>query len=388
MKTFRVSFLYFILTSIFLFSSCQNSGNNSDKSQQLHNTARSFNQADSISKVIYAKCFDINYKDNITIVTVLEPGKERKVRDTYYILNGVDYIDSIDRKKQFINPLDSIAVFSATQLNALDQLDLLNKVVGVSEANYIQNKHVQERYQKGLITELSANGTFFVEKTLQVNPAVIFYSPYNTEESHPLASTKIQMVSYLDFMEDDPLGRAEWIKFTAAFFGEEKLADSLFNTIVTQYNAYKDLASNASTKPSVFSDKFFNGQWFVPGGQSYIAKLFADANADYIWKDNSQKGSFPLDFEVVYNEAGDADFWRIIGSYNEKPGYENLAMENELYTHFKAFKEHHVIYCDAEKTAYFETSPLQPQVVLADLIKAFHPELLSDYQPVYYKVLP
>lgn len=387
MKIFRISLFSFLSSILFFSTSCENSGKSSETGHQLYSTNDSA-QLNSLSTIVYAKGFDIIHHSNFTIVTVFEPGKLKKVRDTYYILNGGGFIDSIDRKKQFLSPIDSIAVFSATQLNALDKLGLLDAVIGVSEATYIQNKHVQERYRQGLITELAGNGSFYTEKTLQSNPSIIFYSPYNTSESHPLASTQIPMINYLDFMEEDPLGRAEWIKFTAVFFDKEKLADSLFSIIETQYNTYKSIAEKAVFKPTVFSDKYFNGQWFVPGGQSYVAKLFADANADYIWKNKPQTGSFPLDFESVFNEAGKADFWRMIGSYNEEPGYENLARENELYSHFKAFQEHHVIYCDAEKTAYFENSPLEPQIVLADLIKAFHPELLPDYQAVYYKVIP
>jgi iron complex transport system substrate-binding protein len=384
MKIIQVIIFPSLLILFLSFPSCQNL--KPDKRKQRSEN-RSI-QPDSISKIIYAKGFDITFIGNVKALTIYEPGKKKKVRETIYILDGGKYIDTVARTRQFQSPIDSVAVFSATQLNALDKLGLLDKVIGVSEANYIRNKQVQERFQQGLVTELAGNGSFYVEKTLQVNPSVIFFSPYNSNESHPLTSTKIPMISFLDFMEDSPLGRAEWIKFTAVFFGKEKLADSLFSIIENEYINYKEIASKATTKPSVFSDKFFNGQWFVPGGQSYIAKLFEDANADYVWKDNPQSGSIPLDFEAVFNEAGKADFWRIIGSYNEKPGYENLAQENVLYTHFKAFREHHVIYCDAEKSGYFEKSPLEPQTALADLIKAFHPELLAGYQPVYYKVIP
>ena len=385
-KIIRVPFFYTLITVLSLFPACQNF-NAGSRNQKLSNVNdEAFSQSNSTIK--YAKWFNIEKKGDVSIVKIFEPGNGRKARETYYVLNDRrSVLDSIEPKFQFHSPLDSIAVFSATQLNALDKLGLLDKVIGVSEAAYIQNGHVRERYRQGLVAELAGNGSFYVEKALQVNPSVIFYSPYNTNESHPLASTKIPMVSYLDFMEESPLGRAEWIKFTAVFFGKEKLADSLFDLVEEQYNGYKEIALLAKEKPTIFSDKYFNGQWFVPGGQSYVAMLFADANADYVWKDTPQSGSFPLDFEVVYDKAGNADFWRIIGSYNEKPGYKYLAQENELYTHFKAFQEHHVIFCDAQNTAYFENSPLEPQIVLADLIKAFHPELLPGYQPVYYKVL-
>lgn len=338
--------------------------------------------------VKYAKCFKIGQLGTNKIVSIYKPGNSTELLAQFVIVQNENFDTEIEMNRQFSVPLDSIAVFSATQLNALEKLGLLENVIGISEASYIRNKNVQDLVRKGMITELAGSGSFYLEKTLLVRPWAIFYSPYNMNESHPLASTRIPMIPYLDFMEDDPLGRAEWIKFTAVFFGKEKLADSIFGEIEKKYYQYKAIAALAGNKPSVFSDKYFNGQWFVPGGQSYVAKLFADANAEYIWKDNPQSGSFPLDFEVVFNEAGNADFWRIIGSYNEKAGYEYLAEENNLYTHFKAFLEHHVIYCDAENTVYFENSPLEPHVILADLIKAFHPELLPDYQPVYYKLLP
>jgi iron complex transport system substrate-binding protein len=148
------------------------------------------------------------------------------------------------------------------------------------------------------------------------------------------------------------------------------------------------LASETKTKPTVFSDKYFNGQWYVPGGQSYISRLFSDAGADYLWSDDPHYSSFPLDYEVVFGKAHDADFWRIVGSYGDTPTYAGLEAENGLYKHFKAFQDRKVIYCNARESAYFETSPLEPQLILGDLIKAFHPELLPDYTPKYYKVLP
>ena len=126
----------------------------------------------------------------------------------------------------------------------------------------------------------------------------------------------------------------------------------------------------------------------MAGGQSYIATLFKDAGADYLWKDDTHNASFPLDYETVFSKAHNADFWRIVLSFDDKPSYDKLATENELYTHFAAFKNRKVIWCDAQKTAYFEKSSLEPHIVLADFIKVFHPQLLPDYEPEYYMTLP
>ena len=36
---------------------------------------------------------------------------------------------------------------------------------------------------------------------------------------------------------------------------------------------------------------------------------------------------------------------------------------------------------------YYENMPKEPELLLADFIKVFHPELLPDYVPVYYHQL-
>ncbi|PIQ34780.1 MAG: hypothetical protein COW63_03345 [Bacteroidetes bacterium CG18_big_fil_WC_8_21_14_2_50_41_14] len=285
-------------------------------------------------------------------------------------------------------PIDSVAVFSATQLSSMAILNQLDRVVGVSEARYITNPIMKQRIEEGKAVELGNNGAFFVERTLALHPQVIFYSPYQLNEAHPLAASHQIMIPFLDFLETNPLGRAEWIKFTALFFGQLPKADSLFNTMVQSYDSLKKLAASVDYRPTVMSDKYFADQWYVPGGQSYMAMMIADAGGDYIWRDDPHNASIPLNLETVLSKASHADFWRIVGSYEGDPSYEKLGSENEFYSHFDAFKNRKVLFCDSRKTGYFEQGPLQPQVQLADLIHAFHPELLPDYKPVYYKLIP
>lgn len=339
------------------------------------------------SVVKYANGFDLFQKDSITKVVVYHPELSSVVIGTYYIASAEIAEQYNDSKYFFRTSLDSVALFSATQINAFEKLGLLGKIVGVSESGYIKNSFVREQIVQGKIRELAGSGDFYVETTMMLNPSVIFYSPYKVIEAHPLDVTGIPLIPFYDYHETDPLGRAEWIKFSAVFFGLYNEADSIFKNIVNQYNQYKTYAEAATDKPTVFSDKYFNGQWYIPGGQSYIAKMLADAGSDYLWKDDLQKASFPLDYEVVFQRASNADYWRIVGSYDDIPSYKALQNENGLYSHFKAFKERKVIWCDAEETEYFEKSPLEPHVVLADLIKAFHPGLLPDHQPKYYQLL-
>lgn len=376
-------FLFIPALVFFVFASCTGTMHKQD----IESYFTSITDPTDSSLIRYAHGFDIFQKDGITKIVVFHPEQNELVVGTYYLTDSLTRLNFRDTSNIFIRPVNRVAVFSTTQSNAFDLLNELDRIVGISEAGYIKNESVKKKIENGDIVELAGSGNFFIERTLVVKPSMIFYSPYRLTDSHPLEITKIPLIPFFDFYETDPLGRAEWIRFSAAFLGQEKMADSIFGDIVSQYDHFKEIASHATKNPSVFSDKYFNGQWYVPGGESYIAKIFEDAGADYIWKNDEHNASFPLDYEVVYSKAYDADYWRIVGSYGEEASYDALAADNGLYQHFKAFADKKVIWCDAENTAYFEKSSLEPHWVLADFIKAFHPSLLPGYTPHYYKIL-
>lgn len=380
-KIYSIPLLFWLLTLLF---SCE------QKDQKIaYDTL--FNEAIKQglpSSVAYAEGFDIYQIDDVFRLDIYQTGLAPNIMASYYLSAKFENEHMGPDQKLIGIPLDSVAVFSGTQINAFSKLGLLDQIVGISEAAYIKNETIRQGLKEGRIVELGNNGTFYLERSIQLHPNAIFYSPYKVNETNPLAATQITMIPFFDFLEEHPLGRAEWVKFTALFYGKSKEADSLFNHIVRQYELYRSMAQNSTYRPTVFSDKYFNGQWYIPGGQSYIARLFKDSGAHYLWEDDLHKGSFPLDYEVVFAKASEADFWRIVGSYGDVPTYEALADENGLYRHFKAFKERHIIHCDAQATTYFEASPLEPHILLADLIKAFHPELLPDYTPSYYRILP
>ena len=137
----------------------------------------------------------------------------------------------------------------------------------------------------------------------------------------------------------------------------------------------------------MFSGELRGGNWYAPGGKSFLAQLFKDAGADYFLKDDTRSGGVTLDFETVYSQAANADYWRIVNSYNGEFSYEILEKEDNRYTDFKAFRTRHVIYCNMREKPFYESMPVEPEVMLSDLIKAFHPQLLPDYQPKYYELL-
>ena len=122
------------------------------------------------------------------------------------------------------------------------------------------------------------------------------------------------------------------------------------------------------------------------GGQSYLAQLFEDAGADYVMADNDDSGGTTLDFEEVFAKSVNADFWQIDGAYDGDYTLATLENEDPRYAHMKAFKQQQVLFCNLSRTPYRELSPVEPHILLADFVKAFHPELLSHYTPKYYRI--
>ena len=285
-------------------------------------------------------------------------------------------------------PVQSVVSFSATQWSVFMRLGEIDRVKGILEGRYVHDSTMQSMLASGAMCDLGTEAAIDCEKLIQLQPDAILYSPYFDGNQDNLKISNAILFPFADYLENTPLGRAEWIRVIGLLSGRQPEADAWFDSIAMNYNALKDKCSNVSERPSVFSDLAFNGQWYIAGGKSYIAKLFVDAGADYIWKDNDSPASFPLDPETILAKAQHADFWRIANSSSTPMTYDALERESPIYPLFDACKNRKVIVCDIRKVGYFENSQIEPDILLADFIYFFHPECLmgkwKGYQPKYY----
>jgi iron complex transport system substrate-binding protein len=142
-------------------------------------------------------------------------------------------------------------------------------------------------------------------------------------------------------------------------------------------------------KPTVLSGIVYGDAWFMPAGKNYAARLFNDAGMDYLWKDTESNGFLELSFESVYTKAKDADLWIGVGSFNS---LQEIQVTESRYTLFKPFKQKQVYTYNARKGAkggseFLELGYLRPDLILKDLVKIAHPELLPDYNLFFHKKL-
>ena len=192
-----------------------------------------------------------------------------------------------------------------------------------------------------------------------------------------------------DWNEQTPLGKAEWIKLFGALYGLDSKANALFNSIVTDYKNTLKLAAKTTTKPTVMAGAIYENQWYLPEGNSWGCYFLKEAHAQYLWADSKGTGSLSLSFETVFEKAQNADIW--IGP-GEFVTLKEMVEANPHYDQFKAFKNKKVYSYSTRKgkkggLIFYELAPNRPDLVLKDILKIMHPELLPNYQLYFFDQL-
>ena len=346
-------------------------------------------QGDNLMR--YARNISVYEKDYGYLMEVTCPWDTTLSLGNFVLVKDTTKTVDTDVKGVLWVPLRSVISFSATQWSVFLRLGEIDCVKGILEGRFVTDSTMRVLLEQEKVYDIGTEAAADVERMIQLQPDALLYSPYFDGNQGGLNVTGAVLFPFADYMENTPLGRAEWIRIIGMLTGCEEKADAWFDDIERRYNALSTLCADVETRPTVFSDLAFNGHWYVAGGKSYIAKLFADAGADYIWKDNPSTASVPMDAESILAKAQKADYWRVINSNPFPMTYESLAKENPVYPLFDAYKKHQIIVCDILSTGYFEQSQCEPDLLLADFICFFHPELLTgewaDYQPKYYHLM-
>ncbi len=357
------------------------------------------------AQIDYAKGFTVEYHNSYKVVTVTTPWPGAKNTDTFtYILMqcGAPIPANVRFAGPVIDvPVNSIVSLSTTYLPHLKDIGELNKLVGVDTLDYTQMSEVLKMGKEGKLKQVGSGSTINVEQVLDLQPGIVmaFASGSPEYDTHPvLLEAGVPTAIGADYVEATPLGRAEWIKFTALFFNREAEAETAFASKADEYNVLKELASTipAKDRPLVLWQSFdtYNSAWNIPGQDSYVATLLHDAGATYVLENAPEvqgvASSALFDFETVYDAGKDADVWFPI-SYGVNSLADVLA-QDERYADLAAYKSGQVYALGARVNAnggddYYETGVTNPQIALADLIHLLHPDLLPEHEPYFYRQL-
>ena len=342
----------------------------------------------------YASGFRVFGQGTHTVVKVLDPWQQSQDIVFSYLLapRRTALPDSLMSMPYIKTPVRRVVALSTTHVAMIDQLGCAQSIVGVSGGEYIYSSEIRERIESGSIEDVGYGQGLDFEKIVGLNPDVVFL--YGVEGNvmttlEKLKDLGIPAVFCGEYLEPDPLGKAEWIRFFSLFYDREEQASRFFDRIDSAYSALSLLTENVGTKPEVLNGLPWKDTWYMAGGRSFAAKLIEDAGGSYLWGDNPSTQAVPLDLESVYLRAVNADIWINPGA---AASLSDILQMDERFGDLIVVKSGQVYNNDARSNPaggndYWESGTVRPDLILADLIGVFHPDLLRDHQFVYYRQL-
>ncbi len=372
------------IISIFVISlfSCEQKGNNESEN----------NTAGKALKLKYATGFSIDYFDGYKVVEVKKPYMNAKTSFKYVLVSDASKLpESLQNERIIQVPIKSIVCTSTTHIPLLDYLNETDKLIGFPTTDYISSEKMRSRIDSGFVKDLGVDSDINLEELIALDPDMIMaytiggdYGQFNKMEQ-----LGVPAILNAEYLEEHPLGRAEWLIFMAAFFNKEAMADSVFNSIEERYNELLSLTKDIDQKPTILSGVVYGDTWYMPGGKNYASTLMNDAGGDYLWASDSTSGFLELSFEAVYDKGLNADYWIGVANFETLQAIEEA---DNRYADFDPFKKKKIYTYNARKGAkggseFLELGYLRPDLILADLIKIFYPDKLPEYELYFYKRL-
>jgi iron complex transport system substrate-binding protein len=290
-------------------------------------------------------------------------------------------------------PITSLFAFSTTNLPLLVDLDRVDVLTGVAQFGAVASREVRGRIQSGTVVEFARVGLVIdVERVVTSKPSLLLAGSTSAATLAVIRSAGVPVVSNSEWLESTALGRAEWLKYLALFLNEEHKAQSVYSAMK---NRYRSLSIRATAgpelrRPLVMTGRSTRGLFTIAGGGSYVAALIRDAGGRYAWADNVSAGIASVDLESQIQRAADADVWINGGGWNSLTG---MLEDEPRYSAFKAYRQGQVWVHErpvrpGSDNDYWSRSVTHPDLVLADLIKIFHPTLVPDHAFEWYTRLP
>ncbi len=285
-------------------------------------------------------------------------------------------------------PFKKIMLLNSSLVGYIAELGAEEKIIGVSSPEYIYSDKIHQLIKENKIQNIGNEQKYDIEKIIAYKPDAIFTNYVASFENtyDVLKKNGIEIIFLDEYLEENPLEKAAYIKVFGKLLGMDKPAALIYSEIESNYHKFKDLALKLPVEPKVLTNEMYGSQWFVAGGRTQIAHFIQDAHAEYIFGDNKETISTPKSFEEVFVKAKNADFWVNVGNHKDKkellainPNYAKMNVYNSGGIYTIAGKE------KAQANDYFESGVVRADLVLKDYIKIFHPEIFTKDSLVYMK---
>lgn len=328
----------------------------------------------------YARCFRILTNGEQRQLVVLGPGGSADTLAIYRITSAKDTAQAGSAGVTALPPLQRVAVVSTTHLPYISLLGKAGSVVGAAHLELIRDTAVLARVKGGAVQEIATGDGLDKEMLLSLSPEALLDYPFGrTNNAQGNGPPRVEITEYL---EEHPLGRAEWIRFFGVLLGEEAKADSIYRAIELRYNTVRDLARVLPDHPKVFFGSAWQGQWHVPPGNSYMAQLISDAGGQYAYAAQKATANIPLDLEAVLIQGREVQHFGAVLSTAGRVRAADLAGGDTRVARLAAVREGG-FFLDSQRSDVFGMALLEPDQLLLDLRCIFHPQHCGGHRLKY-----
>lgn len=296
-------------------------------------------------------------------------------------------------------PLESNVVFTAPHCQLMYELGCKNAITGVCDKDYINIPDIKERVKLSdgktstsdtdkVIIDCGSSMQPDIERIISLKPEGLFISPFENSGGYgKLDKLHIPIIETADYMETSPLGRAEWMKFYGLLFKSEERSDSLFSSIEKEYMTLKAEAAKLPQGLSILTERKMGSVWYVPGGKSTMGILLKDANAKYIFADDTHSGSLAYGPERILSKGTQIDVWAFKYFGGKALSKSDLLAEYEGYKALKTFNQNSIYQVDTSTQPYFELTSFHPEILLREFIILAHPKATQFGKLRFYQHL-
>lgn len=320
----------------------------------------------------------------------LKTFKENKLIQQVLLVRDSAQLNSKKCKRQncLKIPLQSYASLSTTHLNSLSELDVLSSMSAFSRKQDVSNSWLSKQMQEGKIASLGLAESMNLEVLLKLAPQVVFtyLPPSDMIHKDLLERQGVVPVFVGEYLENNPLGYAEWILFFSVFFDKLEMAQKIYSGIQRRYLSLRKLASQHSREKTVLVNIPYAGTWYMPAKNGFMAGVLQDAGLKYIWAESKQGNSLKLSFEEVLLKSEELDLW--LNPSDVKSKNELLAIDSR-FALLRPFQtgmiwNNNLKEVQGQTNDFFETALARPDLLLKDLMIVFHPELFQGVKPRWY----
>ena len=343
-------------------------------------------------KLSNAKGFTITNFGNYRKVTVINPWEQSGgISFDYYLVDqSIEIPEELKGKQVIRTPVTRVICLSTSHVGFLSALHETSSLKALSGTSFVSDPEVQKSIAKKEIADVGYDQGINYELILSLKPDLIIAYGVGGDVTgflNKLHDLGLNVILNGEYLEETPLAKAEWIKFIGAFYNKGEEAGAYFSTVEKNYNSIAKTVGSVRKHPVILTGLPYKDAWWMAGGHSNLAALIHDAGAEFLWKDNSSREAFVVSLEEVVIRSAKADFWINCGTVNT---IEELISTDSRFSSFPQVQKKAIFNNNLRVGAgggndYWERGVVRPDLILADLVRIFHPEIDTTQLFNFYK---